>query len=160
MAINPDVVNETHFTKQRVVGEGGFGKVYYMDKISEVGGDKGTRYAVKQLAKRRAIDDNGIDQIFGERDMLANLQHHFICNATYSYQDAQHCFIVMDLALGGDLDWLVKDYKKRAKRNDQVMDDCLPEDVALFYFAHAHHARIRPCDSLSCDLRVLSPASP
>ena len=39
---NPEAIDLTHFDVQRVIGEGGFGKVNAVIKVSDVGSDKDT----------------------------------------------------------------------------------------------------------------------
>ena len=47
MPINEEKVDVTHFKGQRNVGEGGFGLVKAIEKVSDTGGDKGRWYAMK-----------------------------------------------------------------------------------------------------------------
>ena len=103
VACNPDRVDKTHFEEHRIIGKGGFGKVKSAIKISEAGGDKGTMYAMKIMSKKVAVRRKMTDEFFTERNMLAALNHEFLVNAHYCFQDEFHCFIIMDLALGGDL---------------------------------------------------------
>lgn len=125
---NPDQVDKTHFDMQRVVGEGGFGKVKAAIKISEAGGDKGSWYAVKIMSKKVACKRKMTQEFFTERNMLAIVEHDFLCNARYCFQDEYYCYIVMDLALGGDAKYHCKHQPRGEKK-------CLDEALARFYFA-------------------------
>ena len=100
---NPVEVDLSHFDPDRIVGRGGFGKVQAMTKNSTAGGDKGTMYAVKIMSKQVAVGRKMTAEFFTERNMLSALNHDFLVNAQYCFQDTKYCYIVMDLALGGDL---------------------------------------------------------
>jgi hypothetical protein len=47
-------------------------------------------------------------EFYTERAMLALVQHAFLCNLICCFQDQHFCFIIMDLCIGGDLRYLVK----------------------------------------------------
>jgi serum/glucocorticoid-regulated kinase 2 len=38
-----------------------------------------------------------------ERQLLASLEHSFLCNIVFAFQDRETLFLVMDLVNGGDL---------------------------------------------------------
>jgi serine/threonine kinase 32 len=44
-----------------------------------------------------------MQNIINERRMLEELDHPFICNMRYAFQDDENLFFVLDLMLGGDL---------------------------------------------------------
>lgn len=89
-----------HFDKGRVLGEGGFGKVKAVTKRGET---PAQWFAMKVLNKENVMQKKRFEEIFRERDMLTNLRHDRICNLYYAFQDPKHLYLVMDLALGGDL---------------------------------------------------------
>ncbi|GBG27454.1 Protein kinase, putative [Hondaea fermentalgiana] len=89
-----------HFDKGRVLGEGGFGKVKAVTKRGEA---PLRWHAMKILNKENVVDKRRFQEIFRERDMLTSLRHERICNLYYAFQDPKHLYLVMDLALGGDL---------------------------------------------------------
>ena len=121
VAVNPDAVDLTHFNVERVIGEGGFGKVKAVQRKT---GDKGW-YAMKILAKKVAVDSRtGVEQIFNERNMLSDMDCPWIVNSVHCFQDNTNCYIVMDICLGGDL---------RYRMNHTGPDKRLPESHARFY---------------------------
>ncbi|OJA11154.1 hypothetical protein AZE42_02368 [Rhizopogon vesiculosus] len=78
-------VNLFHFDLHRAVGKGAFGKVRVVEhKRSK------KLYALKYIDKARCIKQKAID-------------HSFIVNLRYAFQDDENCFFVLDLMLGGDL---------------------------------------------------------
>ena len=78
-------------------------------------------YALKYIDKTRCIRQKAVGNIIQERRLLeevrassytslrnANLflcqiDHTFIVNLRYAFQDDENCFFVLDLMLGGDL---------------------------------------------------------
>lgn len=103
-------VDVGHFKVEREIGKGGFGKVMAV-QMREADKSKGAArkfLAMKIIAKDTVIDRNQVDEIYTERDLLVNLRHDFICNAFYAFSDAQNLYLVLDLALGGDLNYQLK----------------------------------------------------
>ena len=80
------------FEIRRVLGTGGFGKVFLVSKTS--GAQKGTFYAMKVLKKAvivRNKETKEVDREINfyaklERDVLASVQHPFIVDLKYAFQ--------------------------------------------------------------------------
>ncbi|KAF5342359.1 hypothetical protein D9611_001757 [Ephemerocybe angulata] len=91
-------VNLYHFDLHRAVGKGAFGKVRVVEhKRSK------KLYALKYIDKARCIKQRAIANIIQERRLLEEIDHPFIVNLRYAFQDDENCFFVSDLMLGGDL---------------------------------------------------------
>ena len=63
-------------------------------------------YAIKTMAKKQILkksNNHGLDMLFNERNLLADLKSDFLINMHHCFQDDDSCYIVMDLMLGGDL---------------------------------------------------------
>ena len=58
---------------------------------------------MKFINKNHCIDDKATTLIFKERMMLQELSHPFIIALRYAFQYDENLFMVLDLALGGDL---------------------------------------------------------
>jgi len=99
--INPEEVDITHFEIQRLIGRGGFGKVNAVVKISAP--FKGQWFAMKSLKKNYICDTNSYNEVIWEMRILSELQHFFICNIHYAFQNERYLFLIMDVALGGDI---------------------------------------------------------
>ena len=85
----------------RVLGEGGFGQV-----IEVVKRDCGVRYAMKVMQKdsmKQALGFTWRKKIAMEANLLAQLQHPFMVNLKYAFQNADFLCLVMDLVASGDL---------------------------------------------------------
>ncbi|MCJ1312289.1 hypothetical protein MMC25_005963 [Agyrium rufum] len=91
-------VNLNHFRLLRVVGKGAFGKVRIVERK-----DTGLTFALKYIRKDEIVRSESVRNIIRERRMLEHLNHPFLCNLRYSFQDIEYLYIVQDLMNGGDL---------------------------------------------------------
>jgi len=91
-------VNLFHFVLLRCVGKGAFGKVRVVQH-------KQTRdlYALKYINKTKCVKMKAVANIIQERRLLEEIDHPFVVNLRYAFQDDENCFFVLDLMLGGDL---------------------------------------------------------
>lgn len=87
-----------HFVLLRCVGKGAFGKVRVVQH-------KQTRelYALKYINKPKCVKMKAVANIIQERRLLEEIDHPFVVNLRYAFQDDENCFFVLDLMLGGDL---------------------------------------------------------
>jgi len=100
--INQDGVDLSHFKLERVIGQGGFGKV--QAAIKRTGHDANRWFAIKALSKAFILStSSGAASVFTELHALTELNNPFLCNSHYAFQDDYHLYLVLDLALGGDL---------------------------------------------------------
>lgn len=89
------------FRLVRVLGQGGFGQV-----LEVVKRDCGKRYAMKVMHKemmRRSLGSSWQRKIGLERDLLASLDHPFLVNLKYAFQNTEFLVLVMDLVRSSDL---------------------------------------------------------
>ncbi|KAL5040088.1 hypothetical protein RTP6_007150 [Batrachochytrium dendrobatidis] len=86
------------FKLRQVIGKGAFGKV----KLVELRTTK-QKYALKYINKLQCIEKKQVYHMFDERMLLENLEHPFIVNLRFAFQDDENMFMVIDVALGGDL---------------------------------------------------------
>jgi serine/threonine protein kinase len=105
-----DAVDLGHFRVERVLGEGGFGKVKYVVKR-----DSQCGFAMKCLDKHRVLANNHTAMVHKERSILIDLsipqngrRCAFLTNLHYAFQDAHTLYLVMDVALGGTLKYHLK----------------------------------------------------
>ncbi|KAI5290523.1 hypothetical protein KEM52_000428, partial [Ascosphaera acerosa] len=91
-------VNLNQFKLLRVVGKGAFGKVRIVERK-----DTGLTFALKYVLKEEVIKSESVRNILRERRMLEQLNHPFLCNLRYSFQDIEYIYLVVDLMTGGDL---------------------------------------------------------
>ncbi|GJJ11549.1 hypothetical protein Clacol_005783 [Clathrus columnatus] len=115
--------------RPEVVGKGAFGRVRIVQH-------KQTKdlYALKYIDKSRCAKMKAVSNIIQERRLLEDVRkvsakhwinklsvdHPFIVNMRYAFQDDENCFFVLDLMLGGDLRYRLK---------------ALPEETVQLYVA-------------------------
>ncbi|KAJ3233796.1 hypothetical protein HDU81_001977 [Chytriomyces hyalinus] len=109
-----------HFELQTAIGKGAFGKV----KLVQHKNTK-EKYALKYIDKKMCVEMKAVDCIIQERFLLEDVHSTFICNLRYAFQDDENMFMVIDLALGGDLRYLLN------------TKGPLSEDLVRFYMAES-----------------------
>lgn len=93
-------VDPSHFELLKVLGQGSFGKVFLVRKISGV--DAGTLYAMKVLRKATLkVRDRQRTKM--ERDILADVNHPFIVKLHYAFQTEGKLYLILEFLRGGDL---------------------------------------------------------
>ncbi|KAE8556151.1 Serine/threonine kinase [Talaromyces marneffei ATCC 18224] len=112
-----DEVNLNHFRLLRVVGKGAFGKVRIVERK-----DSGLTFALKYIRKEEVVRSESVRNIIRERRMLEHLNHPFLCNLRYSFQDIEYIYIVVDLMNGGDLRF-------------HISRKCFTEEAVRFWMA-------------------------
>ncbi|XP_061180069.1 serine/threonine-protein kinase 32B-like [Saccostrea echinata] len=91
-------VNFDHFQILRAIGKGSFGKVCIVQKK-----DNKKMYAMKYMNKAMCVRKDAVRNVFREVEILSALDHPFLVNLWYTFQDEEDMFMVVDLLLGGDL---------------------------------------------------------
>ncbi|KAJ1645784.1 hypothetical protein LPJ64_002677 [Coemansia asiatica] len=86
------------FRLLQVIGRGSFGKVRMVEHR-----ETNKAYALKYINKATCIGMKSHHNTIRERDMLEEIDHPFIVNLRFSFQDEFSMYVVMDLMIGGDL---------------------------------------------------------
>ncbi|KAK3553064.1 hypothetical protein QTP86_031174, partial [Hemibagrus guttatus] len=60
-------------------------------------------YAMKYMNKHACVERDEVRHVCRELQILQEIQHPFLVNLWYSFQDEEDMFMVVDLLLGGDL---------------------------------------------------------
>ncbi|KAK2143676.1 hypothetical protein LSH36_821g00027 [Paralvinella palmiformis] len=60
-------------------------------------------YAMKYMNKNMCIEKGAIRNVLQEMELLRRLDHPFLVNLWFTFQDQEDMFMVVDLLLGGDL---------------------------------------------------------
>jgi serine/threonine protein kinase len=120
------------FEIRRVLGTGGFGKVFQVrHHCGGKGGREGRIYAMKVLKKAVIVRNKETKEIEREinihakleRDVLLAVRHPFIVDLHYAFQAGGKVYLVMEYLAGGEL--FMQLQKERM----------LMEDTAIFYLA-------------------------
>lgn len=117
------------FEIRRVLGTGGFGKVFQVAK--NTGNQKGKIYAMKVLKKAVIVRNKETKELEREtnvhakleRDVLRAVKHPFIVDLEYAFQAGGKVFMVLEYLAGGEL--FMQLQKERM----------LMEDTAIFYLS-------------------------
>nr|XP_039321291.1 serine/threonine-protein kinase 32C isoform X1 [Saimiri boliviensis boliviensis] len=142
-----DDVNFDHFQILRAIGKGSFGKVCIVQKR-----DTEKMYAMKYMNKQQCIERDEVRNVFRELEILQEIEHVFLVNLWYSFQDEEDMFMVVDLLLGGDL-------RYHLQQNVQFSEDTVrlyicEMALALDYLRGQHiiHRDVKP-DNILLDER-------
>ena len=89
-----------------VLGKGGFGKVWKVQKVAN-----NQPFAMKEMSKVQIVHKRSVHSVINERKLLAQLHHPFLVNMHYAFQDKENLFLCLDLLLGGDLRYHISKHK-------------------------------------------------
>ncbi|XP_055619452.1 ribosomal protein S6 kinase beta-2 isoform X2 [Toxorhynchites rutilus septentrionalis] len=102
--VNPGMVrlNPRDFELKKVLGKGGYGKVFQVRKNS--GADAGSHFAMKVL-KKASIVRNQKDTAHtrAERNILEAVKHPFIVELAYAFQTGGKLYLILEYLSGGEL---------------------------------------------------------
>jgi serine/threonine protein kinase len=137
--VNLDILSKNNFDFLYVVGRGGFGKVWkvYSKKYK-------TAYALKEMAKAKIIDKKSEKSISYEKQLLSQINHPFIVNMNYAFQDSENLYLVMDLLNGGDLRFHVSRYKKFNEEQTRFFVACILLGLDYLHTNNILHRDIKP----------------
>ena len=108
------------------------------------------------MSKVKIIDNQNIKNIKNERDLLSKLNHPFIVNMHFSFQNSNYLYLVMDLLTGGDLRYHLFHRKSFNEEQSKFFISCVilgleychsnliihrdikPENVILDSYGYAH----------------------
>ncbi|KXJ16156.1 Serine/threonine-protein kinase 32B [Exaiptasia diaphana] len=144
-------VNFDHFQILRAIGKGAFGKVCIVQKK-----DTKAMYAMKYMNKYACLKKDAVRNVLRELEILQKIEHPFIVNLWFAFQDEEDMFMVVDLLLGGDIRYHLqqgmKVDEKRVqlyicelglalgylKENRIIHRDVKPDNILLDEKGHVH----------------------
>ena len=140
-------MNRNSFDYLSIIGRGGFGKVW---KVS----NKQTKilYAMKEMNKAKIIDKKSDKSVKSERDLLSKLNHPFIINMHFSFQDSDNLYLVMDLLTGGDLRYHICKKRYFTEEQAKFFISCIILGLEYCHYYHIIHRDIKP-ENLILDSR-------
>ena len=90
------------FELRKVLGKGGYGKVFQVRKLS--GEDKGKIYAMKVLKKATIVrNQKDTAHTKAERNILEAVKHPFIVDLIYAFQTKGKLYLILEYLSGGEL---------------------------------------------------------
>jgi len=111
-------ISMADFDLVKLLGSGGFGKVWLASKKSS-----GNQYAIKIQDKRQIMDQGAAKRTVVERELMEGMSHPAFVELFYSFQDAANVYMVISYCPCGTLFNLMK--------NQPV--ETFQEDGACFY---------------------------
>lgn len=103
--VNPTQSQRTgveDFELLRVLGKGGYGKVFQVKKGS--GFDEGKIFAMKVLRKAKiVINQKDTAHTKAERSILESIKHPFIVDLVYAFQTGGKLYLILEYLPGGEL---------------------------------------------------------
>lgn len=90
------------FELRKVLGKGGYGKVFQVRKLT--GDDKGKIYAMKVLKKATIVrNQKDTAHTKAERNILEAVKHPFIVDLIYAFQTKGKLYLILEYLSGGEL---------------------------------------------------------
>nr|KAF6281776.1 ribosomal protein S6 kinase B2 [Pipistrellus kuhlii] len=98
----PERIGPHCFELLRVLGKGGYGKVFQVRKVQ--GTNSGRIYAMKVLRKAKIVR-NAKDTAHtrAERNILESVKHPFIVELAYAFQTGGKLYLILECLSGGEL---------------------------------------------------------
>jgi len=132
-------VNRNSFDYLSIIGRGGFGKVWKVcHKQTKV------LYAMKEMNKAKIIDKKSDKSVKSERDLLSKLNHPFIINMHFSFQDSDNLYLVMDLLTGGDLRYHICKKRYFTEEQSKFFISCIILGLEYCHYYNIIHRDIKP----------------
>ena len=136
---NIEKIDRNSFNIISLIGTGGFSKVW------EVKWKKnGMLFAMKEMSKARIIDSQAIKPIIIERNVLSKLNHPFIVNLHFSFQDSDKLYLIMDLVKGKDLRCHLNYLKKMNEAQTKFVIGCIILSLEYIHYHKIVHRDIKP----------------
>ena len=137
--LNKSSLNKNSFKFMYVIGKGGFGKVWKVQykKTKET-------FALKEMTKLKIIDKNSEKSINSEREFLSILNHPFIVNMHYAFQDRDNLYLIMDMLSGGDLRYHISRYRRFSEEQTRFFIACMVYTLEYIHGNNVIHRDIKP----------------
>ena len=132
-------LSKSSFKFLNIIGRGGFGKVWkvYSKKYKSI-------YAMKEMSKTKIIDKRSEKSVKAERDLLERMNHPFIINMHFSFQDNEHLYIGMDFLTGGDLRYQLCFRKKFSEQETKFFIACMILSLEYIHSNNIIHRDLKP----------------
>ena len=122
-----------------VIGKGGFGKVWQVlyKKTKEL-------FALKEMSKRKILDKKSEKSVTNELLLLKKLNHPFIVNMHYAFQDNENLYLVIDFLSGGDLRFHCSRYRTFSEEQTRFFIACMILGLQNIHKNNIIHRDIKP----------------
>ena len=137
--VQKPTLNKNNFKFLYVIGKGGFGRVWKIQSKKT-----NIKYALKEMSKLKIIDKKSEKSINSEREFLSKLNHSFIVNMHYAFQDRDNLYLVMDLLNGGDLRFHISRYRKFSEEQTRFFIANIIYAIDYIHSNNVIHRDIKP----------------
>ena len=96
------------------------------------------------MSKAKIIDKKSIASILGEKKILSELNHPFIVNMIYSFQDLDYLYLVMELLSGGNLRYHLSIKKVFLENQIKFIIGCIMLGLKYIHGQNILHRDIKP----------------
>ena len=128
-----------NFNFHHVVGKGGFGRVWKVEMKR-----KKQMFAMKEMLKLRVVSKRSVHSVLNERSILEKLNHPFIANMHYAFQDRENLYLVLDLLQGGDLRYHISRKKRFSEAESRFFVACIVNGLEYLHVNGIIHRDIKP----------------
>ena len=136
---NIETISRNSFHILSLIGSGGFSKVW------EVKWKKnGMIFAMKEMSKARIIDRKAVKLVITERDILSKINHPFIINLHFSFQDSNKLYLIMDLVKGKDLRIHLNQLKTMTEEQTKFIVGCVILSLEYLHYHKIVHRDVKP----------------
>ena len=118
MSKRHSLISLNDFVKRDVLGEGGYGKVFLVEKK-----DNNNLYALKKVKKKLFQDTLRLKDAINEKNIMVKSSHPFVVKLFCTFQDQKNLYYCMEYVQGGVLFRYIKE------------QGYLSENVTKFYIA-------------------------
>jgi len=80
---------------------------------------------MKEMQKSLIIHKKSTNSVMNERNLLSELNHNFLVNMYYAFQDRETLFLVMDLMPGGDLRYHIGRQRRFSEEQTRFFVACI-----------------------------------
>ena len=99
---------------------------------------------MKEMSKAKIIDKRSERSVKNERDLLSKINHPFIVNMHFSFQDSDNLYLVMDLLTGGDLRYHICKNRKFSEIQSKFFIGCILLGLEYCHRNKIIHRDIKP----------------
>ena len=99
---------------------------------------------MKEMSKTKIIDKQSIKSVKNERNLLEKINHPFIINMHYSFQDKDNLYLIMDYLSGGDLRYHLCKNKKFTESQTKFFISCILLSLEYIHNNKIIHRDIKP----------------
>ena len=136
---NIEKIDRNSFNIISLIGAGAYSKVWEVKwkKTDMV-------FAMKEMSKARIIDKKFVKAVISERDILSKINHPFIINLHFSFQDSNKLYLIMDLVKGKDLRSQFGSIKQMTEEQTKFLAGCVILGLEYLHYNEIAHRDLKP----------------